>query len=83
MILSAGAQLKSHSIYDDYDMDTSVGTVVQNPKNPAMWGIRNEDKANWTYEKADGTQLPVAPGRTAGIALGIRINFGECLGSIE
>ncbi len=68
IILSAGAKLKSHSIYDDYDMDTAVGTVVQNPKNPAIWGIKNEDKVNWTYEKADGTQIPVTPGRTAGIA---------------
>ncbi|MCD7956573.1 MAG: hypothetical protein LUG93_12695 [Lachnospiraceae bacterium] len=83
VVLSAGAKLKSYCIYKDFDMDTSVGTVVQNPKNPSLWGIRNEDKVNWTYEKADGTQIPVAPGRTAGIAPGVKIHFGSCTGEFR
>ncbi|MCD8221789.1 MAG: hypothetical protein LUD07_06295 [Clostridiales bacterium] len=81
ILLSAGTKLKSHHIYGDFDMDTAVGTVVQNPKNPSLWGIRNEDKVNWTYEKADGKQIPVAVGRSAGIAPGVKIHFGECVGA--
>ena len=64
-------------------METVVGSVVQNPKNPALWGIRNEDKVNWTYQKADGTQIPVAPGRTAGIAKGVKILFPESTGEFR
>ena len=75
VLLNQNTKLLHHHVYDDFDMDTVVGSVVQNPKNPALWGIRNEDKVNWTYQKADGTQIPVAPGKTAGIAKGVKILF--------
>ena len=61
-------------------MVTVVGSVVQNPKNPNMWGIRNDSKENWTYIKPDGTQIPVAPGRSAAIAKDVQINFGQVIG---
>ena len=62
---------------------TVVGSVVQNPKNPALWGIRNEDKVIWTYEKPDGTQIPVEPGKTAGIAAGVKIHFPNSVGEFR
>ena len=64
-------------------METSIDSLVQNPKNPALWGIRNEDKVNWTYEKADGTQIPVEVGRTAGIAKGVKIHFADATGEFK
>ena len=73
----------AHHVYNNNDMDTVVGSVVQNPKNPNLWGIRNEDKVNWTYEKADGTQIPVAQGRSAAIAAGAKIHFGQCTGEFK
>ena len=60
VLLNQSTKLLHRHVYDDFDMDTVVGSVVQNPKNPALWGIRNEDNVNWTYQKADGTQIPVA-----------------------
>lgn len=83
VILNQDAKLKKHHIYDDFDMDTVVGEVVQNPKNPAFWGIRNEDERNWTYEKADGTQIPVEVGRSAGIARGVKIHFSQASGEFR
>ena len=80
VILNQSSKLMHHHIYGDFDMDTVVGEVVQHPKNPALWGIRNEDKLNWTYEKADGTQIPVEVGKTAGIATGVKIHFSESVG---
>ena len=83
VLLLADTKLYAHHIYNNYDMDTVVGSVVQNPKNPNLWGIRNEDKVNWTYEKADGTQIPVAQGRSAAIAAGAKIHFGQCTGEFK
>ena len=57
VLLHQNTKLLHHHVYGDFDMDTVVGSVVQNPKNPAFWGIRNEDKVNWTYQKVDGTQI--------------------------
>ena len=61
-------------------MDTVVGHVVRNPANPQLWGIENDSDANWTYIRADGRQVPVAPGRRVGIVRGARIDFGPLTG---
>ena len=83
VLLGLDTKIYRHHIYGDYDMNTVVGTVVQNPNNPNIWGIRNEDTVNWTYEKADGTQIPVSPGRTAGIAKGVKIHFVNGIGEFK
>ncbi|MDO4515382.1 MAG: serine/threonine-protein kinase, partial [Lachnospiraceae bacterium] len=83
VLLHQDTKLLHHHVYEDFDMDTVVGSVVQNPKNPSLWGIRNEDKMNWTYQKADGTQIPVEPGRTAGIAKGVKIIFPQTTGEFR
>ena len=83
VLLVKGAKLYSHSISGNYDMDTVAGEVVQNPKNPALWGIKNCTGANWTYIRADGQQVPVAPGRSAAIAKGVKIDFGQAVGQFE
>lgn len=83
VLLLKGTKIYSHHIYGDHDMDTVVGTVVQNPTNPDLWGIHNESKENWTYIKTDGTQIPVAIGKTAAIAQGVRIDFGQLTGEFK
>ena len=83
IVLNQDSKLYSHHIRGDYDMETVVGSVVQNPVNPNLWGIRNEDRVNWTYEKADGTQIPVAIGRSAAINAGAKIHFGQSVGEFK
>ena len=83
VLLSAKTKLYRHHLYNDYDVETVVGEVVQNPKNPKQWGVRNVDTVNWTYEKADGSQVPVAVGRSAAIAAGAKIHFGQCVGEFK
>ncbi|MCD8119290.1 MAG: hypothetical protein LUE29_07420 [Lachnospiraceae bacterium] len=80
VILAPGSHITSHHVRNDFDMDHAVGTVIQNPRVPTLWGIRNEDESNWTYEKADGSQLPVPCGRSATIAPGTKIHFDQCTG---
>ena len=83
VFLRRDAKLYSHTIYADYDMDTVVGEVVQNPSNPNLWGIKNESKDNWTYIRADGQQIPVAVGRSAAIAKDAKIGFGQYVGEFK
>lgn len=83
VLLYQDTKVLHHHIYEDFEMETVVGSVVQNPNNPALWGIRNEDNVNWTYQKADGTQIPVEPGRTAGIANGVKIIFSQTTGEFR
>ena len=83
VLLTADTKLYAHHTLENYDMETVKGSVVQNPKNPNLWGIRNEDTVNWTYIKADGTQIPVAPGKSAAIAPGAKIHFGQVIGEFK
>ena len=80
VLITRHAKLYAHHIYGDYDLDSEVGCVVQNPSNPALWGIQNVSKDNWTYIKADGAQVAVSPGKTASIAKDTKINFGRLVG---
>ena len=83
VLLQKDAKLYSHHINADYDMSTVVGSVVQNPNNPALWGIKNESSDNWTYIKPDGIQVPIPVGKSAAIAKGVKINFGKETGEFK
>lgn len=83
VLLQKGAKLYSHNIYNDYNMDKVVGEIVQNPNNPSQWGIKNLSNDNWTYIKPDGQHIPIAIGKSAGIAKGIKIDFGQSVGEIN
>ncbi len=76
ILLTSDAKIFSHHINNDFDMETVVGEVAINPNNPALWGIRNKTKKNWTYIKEDGSQKLVEPEKAAAIAAGVVIDFG-------
>lgn len=80
ILLMANTKIYKHQTDGGYDMDTVVGEVAQNPGNPNLWGIKNITKENWTYIKADGTQIPVMEGRSAAIAKDAKIDFGQATG---
>lgn len=83
LLSTSNSKLYSHHINRDYDMSTIVGSVNQNPKNPNIWGIRNDSNENWTYCSPGGEQTIVAPGRSARIAIGAKIRFKNFEGIIE
>jgi serine/threonine protein kinase len=76
-LLMKETKLYAYQTQGDYDLKTVTGSVVQNPNNPNLWGIRNDTAGNWTYIKGDGTQVPVAPGKSAAIAKDAKIDFGQ------
>lgn len=81
-LLLGHSQLAVHHADGKHDIDTTIGKVVQNPNNPDLWGIQNVSQSAWTYIRPDGTHVPVAPGRTAAIAKGAQIDFGQQIGKI-
>lgn len=75
--ITANKKIYSHYIHRDYDIDTVVAEFVINPKNPNIWGVRNKTATNWTYIKADNTQMIVENGKAATIAPNTKIDFGN------
>ena len=72
-----------HHLKDNYNMSKVVATVVQNPKNPSIWGLRNETNDVWVYVRPDNTQTTLPSGRSATIAKGCKIKFGQVEGCFE
>jgi DNA-binding helix-hairpin-helix protein with protein kinase domain len=81
--INSETKIYSHHINGDYDMKTVIGEVVTNPKDPTKWGVRNKATENWTYIKADGTQITVPKDKAAAIAKGVSIDFGKVAGTFE
>ncbi len=79
----ADTKLYSHHIRGDYDMQTVVGEIIVNPKEPSIWGVRNDTNENWAYQKEDGSQLVVPSGKAATIAKNVQIDFGMTTGRFE
>ena len=83
ILLMANTRLYKHHVDGNYDMETVVAEVAQNPSNPKLWGIKNLSEDNWTYIKADGTQVPVSKGRSAAIVKDTKIDFGQMTGEFH
>lgn len=79
-VLLPNAVLRAYLLDSGSDIDAVAGTVIQNPKNPKILGLRNDSTANWTYLRADGTQTVVPPGRAATAAKDAKISFGSKTG---
>ncbi len=82
ILLNLRARITEHHIKNNYNLDTIVASVSQNPNNPSQWGLKNESSDTWTYIKTDGTQVMLPPGRSAALVSGAKINFGQIIGEI-
>lgn len=83
VLLNRSTQLYGHHVGQTRDDDTAIAEVVQNPKVPNLFGLKNLSGEGWTLTKPDGTVLDVPPGRAAPIVNGNRINFGPVTGEIR
>ncbi len=66
---------RCHIDKDSDDFNEVIGEVNRNPKNPAMWGLRNLSDIIWNVETADGTIKPIGKGQVAPIAAIKAIHF--------
>lgn len=65
-----------------YDFSFPVARLAQHPTDPGRWGLRNESAEAWTLTTPDGATREVAPGRSAALAAGSSIHFGDAVGRI-
>ncbi len=84
IMLNAGAPLYPHHTGDggDYDFSAPVAAVVQNPKNPAAWGLKNLGATKWVAILPGGRAADANPGQSVPLANGVRISFGKADGEI-
>jgi len=62
--------------------DDTVAEVNQNPQDPAVLGLKNLSRQDWTAILPNGQLRRLSPGKTLRLAGGVEIDFGVTRGSI-
>ena len=85
IMLNHDTQLYPHHVDPQrlYDLSQPVAVIQQHPQNRNLWGLKNLSAAKWVVTTTDGTMRDVEPGRSAGLAVGVKINFGAVEGEIR
>ena len=80
LVLNAGTRVTRHQLLRNYAYDDTVAEVVPHPSVPNLWGLRNASDRTWRATTRDGGEQEVAPGRSVGLVLETRIDFGPAVG---
>jgi DNA-binding helix-hairpin-helix protein with protein kinase domain len=85
VMLNHDTQLFPHHVDDQriYDFSQAVAAVTQHPKDPSVWGLKNLSGEKWVITTADGAIKDIEPGRSARLAVGMKVNFGKTEGEIR
>lgn len=80
LMLNKGFVLLSHDVERDFNLNKIIGTVVSNPTNERLLGLKNESSSQWTYIKTDGTKVQVPIGKTVPIIKGTKVEINNKIG---
>ena len=85
VLLNHDTILYPHHLDDreQYNFRTPVAQVVQHPRNPQIWGLRNLTEQKWVYRENDGSAFDVLAGQTVTLSSGTRLHFGHREGEIR
>jgi hypothetical protein len=82
--------LKKDSVISEYyengsmeDLNHNIAMVVQNPQNPAVWGIRNLTGTPWQATMPDGKVQEAPPQRAVPLVPNVRIAMPFGKGEIQ
>jgi DNA-binding helix-hairpin-helix protein with protein kinase domain len=85
IILNPGIKLYPHHIDNasTFDFKEHTAEVIQHPKDPKIWGLKNLSKFKWAATTKKGVTNEVEPGKSVTLASGTKINFGKSEGEIR
>ncbi len=83
VMLNHDTKLHAYEFGGIFNYKKEIGEVQKHPTDPNKWGIKNISQENWTYTKLNGETVLIEPSRTAPIANGTKINFGNVEGEIK
>lgn len=83
IMLNHDSKLFPHHLGNLYDFTAPIAEVVRHPQKPNVWGLKNLSQDKWVVSRQDGTMSEVSPGRSATIAVGVKIHFGAAEGEVR
>lgn len=66
-----------------HDFSEPWATLRQHPSQPGVWGLANASPSKWVMTRPGGEMQDVPPGKSARLAAGASINFGQVVGTIQ
>lgn len=77
-------QIRRHHIErgGHIDLTKVIAVLIQNPKDPQIWGLRNESNQRWTHTAADGRIMEINPGQAIRVSPGLQVHFGSVTGEV-
>ncbi len=84
LVMNTTTQLYDHHIDPSrkYVCDRVVARVVEHPREPGVWGLRNQSDRAWSVTGPSGEDGTVEPGRVMQIRPGVKVGFGHRSGEI-
>ena len=84
VMLNHDTELFPHHVDGEkmYDFSKPIAKVIQNPKNPSIWGLKNLSQDKWVSTNTENKINDVEPGKAVTLAVGTKINFGKIEGEI-
>lgn len=84
VMLNSDTKLYPHhidgSISKLFDFSQPAAEINQHPQNPKIWGLKNLTAKKWVVTTKDGSIKDVEPDRSVQLALGTKVQFGNCEG---
>ncbi len=82
-LFPGGKLYRCHTDRDSDDYKEITGEVIRNPKQPAVWGLRNLSAQTWNVAYKDGSIKPLAPKEVAVVTKIDKIHFVNCTGMVK
>jgi DNA-binding helix-hairpin-helix protein with protein kinase domain len=85
MLLNHDSRLFPHHLDDNerYNFRQPLAEVVQHPRHPQIWGLKNLSRQKWVTTDRSGAIHDVLPSQTVTLSSGVRIHFGQREGEVR
>lgn len=79
LVLDLGVNIHQFQISNSrqVDFNAKVAEVVQNPKKPQIWGLKNLSNNTWNFINANGESKEISTGNSVVIRDSTEIHFGN------
>jgi serine/threonine protein kinase len=77
IVLYPGMKIYGNHLGTADNFDIVIGEVVQNKKNPSLWGIKNLTDKIWQVTTQDGNMKSIIEERVVPVFTGIKVSFGR------
>lgn len=84
VVLNFNTTIYAHHVDSSqrYNFKTVIAVVLQHPKHPDVWGLKNVSGGNWIIRPHSGDRIVIGPERSVTMKKDMKIDFGSSRGKL-